>query len=452
MSASRVPAPDRRHASRPTVDGPARSGRRREDDAVAVSLAVRTAAAWAWRLVAIGVAVYFVVRGLTFFAESVLIPMLIALLLTALLQTLVDAGHRLGVPRIVATFGAILALIGVLAGLGTLVANRVVDGLPRLSRQVNAGIQQVEDWVAEGPLSLSSTQLSAVTDQLRTQVQENVATIASSLATVATTATSLVTGLFVVLFLLIFFLYDGARIWAWCVHLLPRATVAPVDGAAHRGWLTLVHYVRATVVVAFTDSVLIGIGMAILGVPLAVPLAVVVFLGAFVPIVGALVSGSIAVLVAVVTVGVGKAAILLLVVLAVQQFEGHVLQPLLLGRAVSVHPVAVIIAIAGGIALAGLPGALFAVPLVAVTNTVVTYLVRGGEGGELPGEERANEGTAPLEPDVVPEDGEDGQGPTDAAASQEEPGGPEGGTGPAGATGLVEEPAGESGRAAPVSR
>ena len=439
MSARRGEAPDRRRAV-PTERGPARAGRRREErrdeerrdeETVAVSLAVRTAAAWSWRLVAIGVAVYFVVAGLTYFAESVLIPVLIALLLTALLQTLVDAGHRLGVPRIVATFGAILALVGVLAGLGTLVANRVVDGLPRLTGQVNDGIQQVEDWVAEGPLSLSSTQLSAVTEQLRTQVQENVATIASSLATVATTATSLVTGLFVVLFLLIFFLYDGARIWSWCVHLLPRTAVAPVDGAVHRGWLTLVHYVRATVVVAFSDSVLIGIGMAILGVPLAVPLAVVVFLGAFVPIVGALVSGSVAVLVAVVTVGVGKALVLLAIVLGVQQFEGHVLQPLLLGRAVSVHPVAVIVAIAGGIALAGLPGALFAVPLVAVTNTVVSYLVRGGDGGELPGEDGANEETAPLEPDVVPEGGEDGQGPTDAAGETEQAPGPPGRSGEA---------------------
>lgn len=430
MSARRGRAPVRRHAE-PTDDGPARAGRRREErrdeETVAVSLAVRTAAAWSWRLVAIGVAVYFVVQGLTYFAESVLIPMLIALLLTALLQTLVDAGHRLGVPRIVATFGAILALVGVLAALGTLVANRVVDGLPNLTEQVNDGIQQVEDWVSGGPLDLSSGQLSAVTEQLRTQVQDNVATIASSLATVATTATSLVTGLFVVLFLLIFFLYDGARIWSWCVHLLPRAAVAPVDGAVHRGWLTLVHYVRATVVVAFSDSVLIGIGMAVLGVPLAVPLAVVVFLGAFVPIVGALVSGSVAVLVAVVTVGVGKAAVLLAIVLGVQQFEGHVLQPLLLGRAVSVHPVAVIIAIAGGIALAGLPGALFAVPLVAVTNTVVTYLVRGGRGGELPEEDGANQETAPLEPDVVPEAGADGQGPTDATGStddRDEPVGP----------------------------
>lgn len=390
------------------------AGRRREDTA-GVTLAVRTAAAWSWRLVAIGVAVFFVVRGLAFFADAVLIPLLVALLLTALLQPLVEAGRRIAVPRLVATFGSILVLVGVLAGLGTLVTNRVIEELPALTKQVNAGVVQVEAWFSGGPLALSTGQLSAITAQVRTQVQENVSTIASSLATVASTATSLVTGAFVVLFLLIFFLYDGARIWSWCVHLLPRPAVAPLDGAVHRGWLTLVHYVRATVVVASTDSVLIGIGMAVLGVPLVVPLAVVVFLGAFVPIVGALVSGSVAVLVALVTVGLTKAVILLVIVLAVQQFEGHVLQPLLLGRAVSVHPVAVILAIAGGIALAGLPGALFAVPLVAVTNTVVSYLVRGGDGGELPEEAGADAETAPLEGDVVPEpSGEDGQGPSGA--------------------------------------
>ncbi len=372
-------------------------------DAEAVPPVVRIAAAWAWRLVAIGVALYFIAIGLTFFADAVLVPLLIALLITALLQPLVQVMAHAGVPRIAATLLGLLALIGALGALGTLVTTQVVSGIPQLNRQLNEGINQVEDWISGGPLDLSSGQLATVTDQLQDQVQQNASTIASSVATLATAATSLAAGVAIVLFLVIFFLYDGARLWAWCVHLLPRGAVGPVDGAVHRGWLTLVHYVRATVLVAFTDSVFIGIGMAILGVPLAVPLAAVVFLGAFVPIVGALVSGTVAVLVALVTVGPTKAIILFAIVLAVQQLEGHVLQPFLLGRAVAVHPVAVILAIAGGIALAGIFGALFAVPIVAVANTVIGYLVRGGDGGPEPGDAAANEETAPLESDITPE-------------------------------------------------
>ncbi len=366
-------------------------------------MAVRVAAAWAWRLVAIGVAVYFIADGLAFFAEAVLIPLLIALLVTALLQPFVQALARTGMPRIVATFLGLLSLIGVLVALGALVTTQVVSGIPQLNRQLNAGINQVEDWVSGGPLDLSSGQLASVTDQLQDQVQRNATTIASSLATVASAATSVAAGVAIVLFLVIFFLYEGARLWSWCVHLLPRAALGPVDGAVNRGWVTLVHYVRATVLVAFTDSVGVGIGMAVLGVPLAVPLAAVVFLGAFVPIVGALVSGTVAVLVALVTVGPTKALVLFAIVLAVQQIEGHVLQPFLLGRAVAVHPVAVILAIAGGIALAGIAGALFAVPIVAVANTVIGYLVRGGDGHPEPGDREANDETAPLEADVAPD-------------------------------------------------
>ncbi len=399
-----APSPRGHEPVAPSTAPPdAAASRRSTDDAEAVSSVVRIAAAWSWRLVAIGVAVYFIAIGLAFFADAVLIPLLIALLVTALLQPLVNALVRTGVPRLLATLLGLLSLIAVLVALGTLVATQVVSGIPQLNRQLNAGIRQVEAWVSGGPLDLSSGQLAAVTDQLQDQVQRNATTIASSLATIASAATTLAAGVAIVIFLVIFFLYDGARLWSWCVHLLPRAAVGPVDGAVHRGWLTLVHYVRATVLVAFTDSVGVGIGMAVLGVPLAVPLAAVVFLGAFVPIVGALVSGTVAVLVALVTVGLTKALILFAVVLAVQQLEGHVLQPFLLGRAVSVHPVAVILAIAGGIALAGIPGALFAVPIVAVANTVIGYLVRGGEGGPEPGDAAANEATAPLETDVAPE-------------------------------------------------
>jgi predicted PurR-regulated permease PerM len=202
------------------------------------------------------------------------------------------------------------------------------------------------------------------------------------------TAGHVVTGLFLTLFTTYFFLAQGTSIWAWLVRLLPRPARRPLDEAARRGWVTLTAFVRATILVALTDAVGIGLGAALLGVPLAFPLGVLVFLAAFVPVVGALVSGSVAVLIALVAVGPVKALIMLGVVVVVQQLESHVLQPFLLGRAVSVHPLAVILGIAAGALTAGILGALFAVPLVAVGHTVAVSLSGReddlGEPGESP--------------------------------------------------------------------
>ena len=180
---------------------------------------------------------------------------------------------------------------------------------------------------------------------------------------------------------LFFFLRDGAQIWRFLCRLLPRPARVPVARAGHYSWHTLGSYVRATVLVAFVDAVGIGIGLAVLGVPLALPLAALVFLGAFIPVIGATLSGTVAILVALVTQGPVSALIVLGVVVAVQQLEGHVLQPLIMGRAVALHPLAVVLAIATGLVVAGIVGALVAVPLLAVANTAVRYLTEhpGGE-------------------------------------------------------------------------
>jgi predicted PurR-regulated permease PerM len=204
-------------------------------------------------------------------------------------------------------------------------------------------------------------------------------------------------GVFIALFSTYFFLAQGRAIWVWLVRLLPRAAHHRLDVAAQRGWVTLTSFVRATVVVALTDAVGISLGAAVLGVPLVVPLGVLVFLGAFVPVVGALVSGSVAVLIALVAVGPVKALLMLAVVIGVQQLESHVLQPFLLGRAVSVHPLAVILGIAAGALVAGILGALFAVPLIAMGNTMVLSLA--GRGDPRPDDDSsplADDDTSPL--------------------------------------------------------
>ena len=176
------------------------------------------------------------------------------------------------------------------------------------------------------------------------------------------------------LFATFFFLRDGNRIWRFLVRLLPVAARWKVDDAGRASWATLGAYVRATVLVAFIDAVGIGIFLVVFDVPFAFPLAALVFLGAFIPIVGAFLSGVVAVLVALVDSGPVTALIILGVVIGVQQVEGHLLQPLIMGRAVAIHPLAVIIGIAAGVVLAGITGALVAVPLIAVLNTAVRRL------------------------------------------------------------------------------
>ncbi|MBA3801016.1 MAG: AI-2E family transporter, partial [Geodermatophilaceae bacterium] len=214
--------------------------------------------------------------------------------------------------------------------------------------------------------------------------KDNQSTLVSGALGLATTATHLAEGFFIALFAAFFFLSSGHRIWAWLLRIGPERAQRPIDDAARSGWVTLSHYVRATLLVALIDGIGIGVGAALLGVPLALPLGVLVFLGAFIPIVGALVTGALAVLVALVANGPVIALAVAGVVLLVQQIESHVLQPFLLGRAVDVHPLAVILAIATGATVAGIVGALFAVPAAAVGNTMITSLAgrHGGGSGE----------------------------------------------------------------------
>ena len=198
-----------------------------------------------------------------------------------------------------------------------------------------------------------------------------------------TTAASVVealAGLALALFALIFFLYDGRRIWRFLLRAMPAGSGRDrIDVAGDRAFATLVGYTRATVLVAVVDGVAIGLGLWIVGVPLVIPLAALTFLAAFIPTVGAVVSGAVAVLVALVTLGPIQALIILGVVIGVQQLEGNVLQPLLLGRAVQLHPLAVALAVAAGVVVAGIIGALLAVPLLAVVNSVMRSMNASAE-------------------------------------------------------------------------
>lgn len=355
---------------------------------------VRIAAAWSWRLIALVAGAYVLIRVVSLL-RVIVIPVVVAVLLAALLEPAAGALRRRGVGASLAA-GIVLVggLVVVFGTLGLIIQTFVAE-FDDLSAQVRAGLDEVKGWLASGPLRLSEQQLTDLIDKGQQQLSENQSRLTAGALSTATTVGEVVTGFFLVLFTLFFFLRDGGHIWQFLCRLLPGSARVPVARAGHYSWHTLINYVRATVLVAFVDAVGIGIGLFVLDIPLALPLAALVFLGAFIPVVGATISGAVAVLVALVAAGPIKALILLGIVIAVQQLEGHVLQPLIMGRAVALHPLAVILAIAAGIVVAGIVGGLVAVPLLAVVNTAVRYINEHPEGEPTP--TRTPPGTEPTD-------------------------------------------------------
>jgi len=279
-------------------------------------------------------------------------------------------GIRAGGATAIAEIGMILGVAALLA----LTGQQLVRGFISLTSNVIQGYQQLVDWLKSMGYELGADQLNQVLDQVEQVVSNNPSTVLRGVSEVGSTAAELATGVLITLFTLVFFLMEGERIWLFIVKLFPKQSRDAVNGAGRAGWKSLGAYVRVQILVAAIDAVGIGVGAAILGVPLAIPLGVLVFLGSFIPVIGALISGAVAVLLALVALGPIQALIMIGIVLLVQQLESHILQPLIMGKAVSLHPLAVIFAVAGGSMIFGAAGALFAVPVLAVVNSVVRYL------------------------------------------------------------------------------
>jgi putative heme transporter len=345
----------------------------RPDPAQAVPWGVRVAAEAGWRLLVLAGTVWVLMRVISS-VQLVVFAFVVALLITALLQPTVARLMRHGVPRGPAT--ALTAILGfVIIGLmGWFVTWQVMENIDDLSNQIQSGIDDLRNWLLKSPFHVTDKQINQIAKNLREAVGANTDQITSAGLEGVQVVVEALTGILLTFFSTLFLLYDGRRIWNWTLKLVPAAARPAVAGAGPRAWRTLTAYVRGTVLVALIDAVFIGIGIYFLDVPMAVPLAVFIFLFSFIPLVGAVASGALAVLVALVTQGVFTAVMTLAVVLAVQQIEGHILQPFILGRAVRVHPLAVVLTVATGGMVAGIGGAVVAVPLVAVTNTVVSYL------------------------------------------------------------------------------
>ncbi|UKJ65588.1 AI-2E family transporter [Cellulosimicrobium cellulans] len=408
--------------------------------AAAVPDSVRSAAAWSWRLLLIGLTI---AAGLWLVTQLkvIVVPIAVALLLTVLLTPVQRFFRRhLRMSRGLASGAALITLVVVVAGLVAIAGQQIVSGFQDLRDQAVEGFEQFTAWLADGPLGLDSTTISHWLDQAGTAVSENQDSIVSGALGAATTIGHVVAGALIALFCTFFFLLDGRTIWSWVVGLLPLRARDDVHQAGRRGIVTLAAYTRTQILVAAVDAVGIGIGAAFFVPSLALPLGILVFVGSFIPIVGAIVTGSIAVLVVLVAQGWVQALIMLGIVLLVQQIEGHILQPFLMGHAVSLHPVAVLLVVAAGSFAAGIVGALFAVPIAAVLNTVVLYLHGHDKFPELGTDDRVVVRGSPQPPVIARAEadledvgarrgtrggaGEDSAvvGPQDAGPTQDAPG------------------------------
>jgi len=345
------------------------------------------AAAWAWRFIVIAAALLMILWTLKFFVVLVF-PVVIALFISALAAPLVALMERLYVPRKLAAFLVVLGGVAAVALLLTFVGQQVASSIDELSGKVSDGLGEIRDWLQTGPLHASDSQIDTWIGQSQDYVETQGKDLANNATELGSALGHIVAGIFIILFSTYFFLADGHRIWAWVVRIFPRAARSRADSSGRVAWVSLTQFVRATVLVAGTDAIGIMIAALVLHVPLVSAIGVIVFLGAFIPLVGAFLSGTVAVLVALVAQGPVVALLMLAGVVLVQQIEAHVLQPFLMGRFVSVHPLGVILSIAAGAIVAGIIGALVAVPLAAALNAVVQHLATYTDVGES-GEEAA---------------------------------------------------------------
>ncbi|NNC12578.1 AI-2E family transporter [Planctomonas sp. JC2975] len=354
---------------------------------------VRTASEWAWRLLVIAALVAVVVYLIVVF-QDVVVPLLVALLVCALVAPTVAGLRRRHWPKWIAILVCLVVLIVVVAGLVLLVVWQVRVGLPQLERESTASYTRLRDALREPPFDITDRQLAGYFSQAADFLRKDSASILGGALKVGAATGHVLAGSLIALFATIFILIDGAGIWRWIVRLFPRTATPGLTAAGEAGWRTLTSFIRVQIVVALVNAVGIGLVAFFLGLPLAIPIAVIVLLASFIPVIGAIVSGIVAVVIALIFGGPIQAIIMLAGVLGVHLLEAHVLQPLLVGGAVKVHPLAVVVGVAAGTGLAGVPGALFAVPFLAVANAMITAMLHSGRQ-PAPIDEHGDTETAP---------------------------------------------------------
>jgi predicted PurR-regulated permease PerM len=366
------------------LDRVSEAGRRRADardrrvtgpDQSRVPSWLQTAAAWSWRLLLLAIGIYLITRVLGIL-YIVVVPCVAALLLTALLQPLAGRLRRAGLPAMAATWVTLLIAAVVLGLVIALIANRVGADYPAVLAGAKHTTAQVQSWLSGPPFHLKNTDLQKFLNDIPSYLSKHKALVEGTVVAGGKYASEFFGGLVLMLFVTFFLIKDGDRIWNWLLGAMRTDTARRMDRAGHAAWLVLVYYMRGTVVVAAIHAIVIGLALGIMGVPLAVPLAVLVFLAAFIPLVGLLLAGALAILVTLVTKGWVDAVILLGILIIEDQLEAHLLQPQVVGKMIRLHPLAVILSLAVGAVLAGIPGAVVAVPIVAVITRALPELRR----------------------------------------------------------------------------
>lgn len=340
---------------------------------VRVPRSLALAAALSWRLLVVGAAVYVTV---TLFArlQVIIVPSAFAVLLACALWPGARRLRSRGLGRGLSAAAMVLALLGTLAVVVLAIAPRAADEIGDLDVNLTGALDVIESWLIEGPFSLSQTRVDAFFSELESQIRAASGAIASGALGGAMLAVEIVVGIVLAIVLLFFFLKDGDRMWYWLRGLLPESRRARWHAVAIDVRDVLAAFIRGTTIVALVDAVGIGLGLYLLGVPLVIPLAMLTFIGGFIPIVGATVAGFVAVMVALVTNGFLTALAVLGVVILVQQLESNFLQPVVVGRYVQLHPAAVLLAVGVGAVLYGVAGALLAVPVTAALATALGRL------------------------------------------------------------------------------
>lgn len=367
------------------------------DTTHSVPRGVRIAAAYSWRFLliaaAVGVAIWIIIQ-----LKLLVIPLLIAILIAALVWPAFTWMLRHRWPRWLAIVASVLGTVAIVSGLFWLAIWQITREWGSVRDRTVGAIEDLRAYLIDGPLHLTADQIDGMLRQGLGMLEQQASLLWSGALAIGSTVGHVATGLLLTVFILLCVLADGGGIWKWVIRLFPKAARPAVDGAGKSGWLTVVTYARTQLLVATIDAIGIGLGAFLLGVPLAIPVGVLVFLGAFIPFVGAVLTGALAVFLALVYNGPWIALWMLVVVLGVQQIEGHILQPILMGTAVKVHPLAVVLVVAGGAMIAGIPGALFAVPLAAFVNVFVLYLSRRAwETGRSPEPDELIWSTVPRE-------------------------------------------------------